>query len=230
MSYIINKTDGSVLTEIIDGTIDQLTTQLTLIGKNASAYGEFFNENFVHLLENFASDTSPEKPITGQLWYDTSEGRLKIYDGSGFKVSGGSIISATVPLNITAGDIWIDSDKQQVHFNDGTNTILAGPVYTAQQGLSGFSVEDVLDVYNIQHTIVKMYVAQVLIGIYSKDEFVPNTSIPGFLGTVKEGFNVGSSTGLKYNGIATQADALRESNPRHVDLQSTALPTELQRH
>ena len=40
MSYIINKTDGSVLTEIVDGTVDQTATDLTLVGKNASSYGE----------------------------------------------------------------------------------------------------------------------------------------------------------------------------------------------
>ena len=66
MSYIINKTDGSVLTEIVDGTIDQVSTDLTLIGKNSSAYGELFNENFVHILENFASTSSPSKPVLGQ--------------------------------------------------------------------------------------------------------------------------------------------------------------------
>ena len=53
MSYIIHKTDGTILTEIIDGAIDQLSTDLTLLGKNANSYGEYWNENFVHVLENF---------------------------------------------------------------------------------------------------------------------------------------------------------------------------------
>ena len=79
MSYIINKTDGSVLTEIVDGTVDQTATDLTLIGKNASSYGEAFNENFIRILENFANTSSPNNPIQGQLWFDTGENRLKIY-------------------------------------------------------------------------------------------------------------------------------------------------------
>jgi tRNA A37 methylthiotransferase MiaB len=72
MSYILNKTDGSKITEIIDGVIDQTTTDLTLIGKNFSSYGEFLNENFIHLLENFSSTAQPNKPITGQLWCMTA--------------------------------------------------------------------------------------------------------------------------------------------------------------
>ena len=82
MSYIINKTDGTVLTEVVDGTIDQTASDVTLVGKNASSYGEVFNENFIKLLENFANTSAPTKPITGQLWYDTTNAKLKIQIGS----------------------------------------------------------------------------------------------------------------------------------------------------
>jgi hypothetical protein len=116
MSYIINKTDGSELTTIIDGTFDQTATDLTLIGKNTSTYGEVFNENFVHLLENFANNNAPTKPIAGQLWFDTNENRLKVYDGNLFKVSGGTIVSALPPNNPVAGDLWINPGTQQLNF------------------------------------------------------------------------------------------------------------------
>lgn len=210
MSYIINKTDGSILTEIVDGSIDQTSTDLTLIGKNSSSYGEFLNENLIKLLENFASSSAPNNPIEGQLWYDTSEGRLKIYDGTSFKVSGGTIVSNSTPSSIAAGDLWVDSFRQQLYFSvDGAGTnILAGPQYTAQQGISGFSVVDVIDTNSINHTIVIMYVAQVAIGCYSKTSFTPATPIPGFSGNIEVGFNVGDYSGIKFNVPVSQADTL----------------------
>ena len=114
MSYTIKLTNNNTLTEIIDGTINQTSTDLTLIGKNSTGYGIYFNDNFVHLLENFANTSQPNNPITGQVWFDTTQNRLKVYDGSQFKVTGGTLVGATVPSSLTTGDIWIDSDTAQL--------------------------------------------------------------------------------------------------------------------
>jgi len=181
MSYVINKSNGDVLTEIVDGTIDQLATNLTLVGKNSSSYGEVLNENFVHVLENFANTSAPSRPIQGQLWYDTSQGRLKVYDGSSWKVSSGTVVSANIPT-LGQGDLWIDSTRQQLYFNDGSQTLLAGPIYTAQQGVSGFNVIDIIDVNEISHTVVMMYVGGSLLGIYAKTQFTPVSTVVGWSG------------------------------------------------
>lgn len=208
MSYIINKSDGSFLIALDDGIINQTDTSLTLIGKNSSAWGEFINENFLHLLESFAGTEPPANPIEGQLWYDVTEGRLKVHDGNSFKVSGGTIVSPTVPVSLTQGDIWIDNAGKQIHFYDGENRILAGPIYTASQGVSGFVVEDIQDNYGVSHTIMKLYISQILIGIYSKDQFTPNSSIAGYTGDINIGFNVSNYPNTSYNVTATKALSL----------------------
>jgi hypothetical protein len=212
MSYTILKTDGTTLTQIIDGSIDQVSSDLTLIGKNSSSYGVFINDNFVHLLENFANTSQPNYPIVGQLWFDTTENRLKVYDGTSFKVSGGTIVSNSVPSGIAQGDIWIDSSRQQLYFNDGIATRLAGPIYNGSQGISGFEVTDILDVNNVSHTVIYLFVAQSLLGIFSKDSFTPGSVIPGFTGNIQVGFNVSNYNGVKFHTPVTQADSLLGSD------------------
>jgi hypothetical protein len=209
MSYSITKSDATLLTAIPDGSIDQ-TTSLTLVGKNSSGYGIFFNENFVYLLENFANTSSPNKPVVGQLWFDLTQNRLKVYDPSGsWKVSGGTIVSPSVPT-LTAGDLWIDSAREQLYFSDGLNTLLAGPIYTASQGLSGFQVTDVIDSNNIPHTILALYVNQILMGVYNKDASFTlnsNNTISG-IATVGKGFTAANIPGLVFDQLVSKSNAL----------------------
>ena len=212
MSYTILKTDGSALTSVVDGAIDQVSTDLTLIGKNTSGYGVFINDNFVHLLENFANTSAPNYPITGQLWFDSSENRLKVYNGTQFVVSGGTVVANTPPSSITAGDLWIDNTRGQLYFNDGIETRLAGPQYTTSQGITGFTVEDIIDTNEIQHTIVYLYVAQTLLGIFSKDSFIPKTPIAGITGTIQVGFTASTLANLSFNVPVSEAAALIASD------------------
>lgn len=217
MTYVLNKTDGSILTELLDNNIDQTSTDLTLIGKNVSNYGELFNENMIKLLENFANSSPPDFPIEGQLWYDTTEGRLKVYDGSGFRTSGGPIVSSITPESFIQGDLWINNSTNQIWFYDGQDLTLAGPLYTLEQGRSGHKVVSIPDIAGNLKTIVKMYVGATLVGVYSKEEFAPNITTnaegreltnEGFTGNIKNGFTPSSITGFKFHLTATKADAL----------------------
>ena len=39
MAYTVNKTDGTVLATIVDGTVDTTTSDISLVGKKYSNYG-----------------------------------------------------------------------------------------------------------------------------------------------------------------------------------------------
>lgn len=208
MTYVLNKTDGSELTELLDNVLDQTTIDLTLIGKNVSNYGEALNENFIRLLENFSNTSPPNFPITGQIWYDSGENRLKIYDGTQFRTSGGPIVSTTTPTSFIQGDIWINNTTNQMYFYDGVDLLLAGPLYTDEQGISGPEVVSIQDSSGNLKTIVKVWVSQTLLGIWSKEEFTPSTAIDGFSGVIKKGFNASTLSEAKFHVTATKADAL----------------------
>lgn len=208
MSYQINKTNGSLLVDLADGQIDNSTTDITLIGRNYKGFGEFINENFISVLENFANTLPPANPITGQLWWDTSTNRLKIYTGEEFTSGGGPIVSAVEP-KMVEGDLWINNESKQMYFYDGNQPILLGPIYSAFQGISGSKVETVLDNQSTSRTIIKFYIGNTIVGIYSKIAFTPTpgTQLGGLVGDVQKGFNV-IDDDFKWHGTATRADAL----------------------
>ena len=212
MSYKLNKTDGTLLVDLVDGTLDTSTTDISLIGKNYSGFGEALNENMIKLLENFSRSSAPSRPLTGQIWFDTSEKRLKVYDGENFRTSGGPIVANQQPSNIVAGDLWINNDTNQLYFTrNGQDLTLAGPIWTTGQGKTGFESESVLDTQNNSKTLLKQFMAGVLVGVWSNSEFTPAPaySITG-LTTIKKGFNV-IAEDYHYRGRATASEALINS-------------------
>lgn len=211
MSYIINKTDGTILATVVDGQVDSLSTDLTLIGKNYSGFGESLNENFIKLLENFASTSKPARPLKGQIWFDSSEGKLKVYNGTSFVPVSSATVSSSQPSTIGVGDLWYDDVNKQLFFYDGTDTILLAPIYSATQGLSGLKVVNVLDSYNQTRVVTYLYTNGLLLGIFSKDSFTPKLAISGFAGDIVAGFNAGTIDGFKFNVTATNAEQLGNS-------------------
>jgi hypothetical protein len=211
MAYTINKTDGSLLTEIIDSAIDTTATDLSLIGKNVTGYGELINENFVKLLENFASTSEPNNPIAGQLWFDQTDNRLKVYDGNGFAIASGPIVSGTAPLTPNQGDFWIDNKEKQLYFYDGARSrFLAGKIWSDGQGKSGFEVNTTSDSFGNRKTITYLWNAGNLLGIFSNHAaFDPIPAIAGII-TIKPGFTVSTNaTNFKINAPAESADFLK---------------------
>lgn len=188
MAYLINKSDGTVLTTVSDGQIDDLSTDLTFIGKNYSGFGEALNENFVKLLENFAGVTRPTRPIRGQIWFDVTELKLKVYNGVSFQPVSSATISNTQPRTLTPGDLWFNDVDKQLYFFDGVTPILLGPDFSTSQGLSGFRVRTVLDTLNQTRVVTLLYTNGSLLGIFSKDTFFPKLPIDGYEGQILPGF------------------------------------------
>ena len=210
MAYLITKSDGTTLTTVSDGQIDDLSTDLTLIGKNYSGFGEAFNENLIKLLENFASTARPTRPVRGQIWFDVTELKLKVYNGTAFQPVSSATISAIQPTSLTPGDLWFDDTNKQLYFFDGQSTLLLGPSYGLAQGLSGIRVTTILDTLNQSKVITSLYNNGTLIGIFSsaETEFTPKIPIGGFTGTVTPGFNAGTVPGIKFKVTATNSDNL----------------------
>ena len=215
MSYQLNKTDGTLLIDLIDGKIDTSSTNLTLVGRNYTGYGEAFNENFIKLLENFSNTAAPSNPITGQLWWDSSDQRLQVYDGEVWKSSGGPIVATTRP-QMVAGDLWIDNENNQVYAYDGTDLMLMGPQYKESQGKSGFEIGSILDSQSRSRTVAYLYVGGTLSAVISNIEFTPQYAqrVLGLVtdsnpdGIIRVGMNIIDKENFKFRGIADSSNAL----------------------
>lgn len=217
MAYTINKYDGSQVTVIADGTIDN-TLDIKLIGKNYAGYGEVQNENLVFLLENFAAATQPSKPIKGQIWFDSGTRKLKFYDGTKFRTTGGAEIAATAPTGLTTGDFWYDTTNDQLYAWNGTEFILVGPQGVAGQGTTQMLSRSVLDTDTVGHAIIEAIVDDRTLFIITNDTFTLSSvnAIEGFTGQLKPGINLVNtpSTGVtsnvddRFHGTATDSDRL----------------------
>lgn len=225
MSYTVNKTDGSVLTIVGDGTVDTTSTDISLVGRKFSGYGEILNENFIKILESFANNVSPNNPIAGQIWYDTLEGRLKVYTGTQFKPTGGPLVQDTQPSGLVKGDLWVDSLNNQLYFYDGIDLTLAGPIYSNAQDVNGWKVETIVDNGNNGRVVSKLFVNGLLVGILSRFAFTPRTPITGF-SSIQVGLNFSTNvSGLKLHGAATSADTIAGIDPGNflrADIASSA--------
>ena len=205
MAYTINRTDGTAIATITDGTSDN-STSVTLFGKSFSGFGEGLNENLVKLLENSASTSAPTAPLRGELWFDTSTSQLKVYDGSSFKPTGGAKSQSTAPTSASAGDLWHDSDDDQLFVYTGSAFQLVGPVFTAGQTLSGWQIETLASSGG-NKVVSSMYVGNTRVAILSKETFTPSVTQTGF-SSIKAGFTLNSTLGAVFEGTNTQASAI----------------------
>jgi len=178
MAYTINLTDGTIFAVVADGTINTASS-VTLVGKNYAGYGEFLDENFIHMLENFSNPTAPSAPLTGQLWYDNTNSRLSVFRGEYWKtISGASAVAYPGPQGNIVGDLWWDTTNDQLKTWSGTDGgnvwKIAGPVYTRSQMITGAFPIDMTDIASVPHVVTGLYSNGTLVSITNTDAaFVP---------------------------------------------------------
>ena len=216
MAYKINNTFGTLLVTLADGTIDTATTDLTLIGKGYAGFGEKLNENLVKLLENFNNTSAPNNKIQGQLWFDQTNKRLNVYDGTKFKPAGGPTNSATAPTNSVQGDFWFDTTNNQLYVYNGTAFTLVGPTTVAGSGVTQVITESPEDNTGVKRSILKLVANDTVVGVVSNLAFTPSSTetvgaalITAGFSTVAQGLQLSSSVAsAKFRGTATDSDAL----------------------
>lgn len=206
MGYIINKYNGAQLVELEDGTLD-ISTSLNLVGRNYTGYGEIQNENFIFLLENFAGETAPLRPLSGQIWYNTQNDTLNSYDGENWTVVGSATVSDTQPAVASAGALWLDEDTSQLSVYTGTEWILVGPEALENFQETRLKALTLQDTESQDHASLIAIVDGQAIAIYSKDNYTLLNDINGF-DEIKKGINLNSDVVLngRLSGIADFAD------------------------
>jgi hypothetical protein len=224
MAYTINLTNGTIFATIADGTINT-SSSMTLIGKNYAGYGQFLDDNFIHLLENGANSTAPGAPLSGQLWWDTSNSLLKVYNGSTFKTISAATASSSAPTSNVTGDLWYDTTNQQLKVWTGSAFLVVGPAFTSGQGVTGAIADTIVDNVAVSHVVIKLYVNDSVVGIVSKDAaFTPQVAITGYT-TIRPGITLSTLVGSQvplFQGTASLAQALVGGQPYMLNNANTS--------
>lgn len=208
--------------------INSVDTSLSLVGKGYPNYGQKFAENFVKLLENFASPIPPENPIEGQLWYDTSNPDnkiLKIMDGTAeatrWPNANGIYQQGTDPKDsatqgLKIGDIWVDTASNQLKIFNSNDWTLVGPNLAGPEP-TGTIPSKILDTNNIERNVIISKIAGKVVSIEAYELFTPKSVIDGFT-ILRPGINLSNTvfeTGQPipiFNGTALRSASLIDTN------------------
>jgi Chaperone of endosialidase len=220
MSYTIKFSDLTTSTSItvpdMPPGINISDTSLNLVGRGYPNYGQKIAENFLHLLENFSSGSSPANPIQGQLWYDNVNNKLKVNTvrtGQGWSPVNGVWQQATDPSlsvsnNVLPGDLWVNTSIGNYVLNVRTADTLHPwvQVSNTSTGQTGSFSTQLQDNAGNSHWVVEHKSYGQVIAIDSYDQFYPNPVITNFNNQINTGTNM--TTIGKFWGTAYSADAL----------------------
>jgi Chaperone of endosialidase len=229
MSYTINHTNGLNPIVIADGTINT-SNSVTLVGKNFPNYGQILDQNFLKLLENSSNTTAPNQPTTGELWWDSGNNILKVWNGSVWKNVGSTTASPTAPTGSNnIGDLWWNTSSGQLYGYDGITQQykLIGPI----GGTGGITSEIIIDSNNGSNAVLSMTIGNNRYVILSNSPtFIPKTPINGFP-TINPGLNLASTSFLsnaKFYGQSYDAatvDGLNSSSFMRSDTNTSTSGT-----
>jgi hypothetical protein len=224
-SYTLNFSDPSKTNTIsVTGPVrNTFDTSLDLVGPGYVAYGQAIHQNFVKLLENFASPNPPASSIEGQLWYDTSNPSRKI-----LRVNNGALTSARWPSangiyqqandpsiqysqNLIDGDMWVDTGNTQLKIRYGNEWTLVGPNVSTGDTKTGSESVSLISNTGDTYPVILNWINGQVVEIISYNSFTPRTVISGF-SSLSPGINLTTKVSAKYSGLADRASALEISN------------------
>lgn len=212
MAYIINKTNGEALLTLQDGTVDA-STSVQLVGRNYVGYGEIQNENFLFLMENFANDAPPARPLAGQTWFDTVNNSLSVYceyyiDANGNIVTadaevektkkgrwtslGNATISLEEPSEPGDGFLWFKEPYNTLYVWNGIEWVLIGPDAVEGFGKTRAESTTLVDENGESNPVILFWVNDSIVCIVSSRSFVLDSDINPIEGITEilDGFNV----------------------------------------
>jgi hypothetical protein len=218
MAYIINKFNGEQLIVLDDGTIDT-STSVGLVGRNYVGYGETQNENFVYLLENFANDSPPSRPLTGQIWFNTTNSLAYIYNGAQWTVIGSAAVSSTAPTEPNLGSLWINTAANQLSIWTGAGWSFIGPEAVPGFGITRARSASILDSTGNNKPVIYLEINDSIIAICTNESFTidPSATISGFENNLIAGINLSSNTQVNGNLTGRAGSANRLSTARFIN-------------
>lgn len=229
MTYTINKSDPAKTSITVPSSPpyeNVSDTSLTLVGQGNPSFGSKFATNFVKLLENFASPTSPANPIEGQLWYDTSAPNnkiLKVYNNTTWVPTNGvhkAEDKNTLTGIVSPGDIYVHPrGLDQVHLWDGDNWIPIGPAIASGTKTGVFPEKWTPNDGTADKFVIASYLNDDVITVITNEEFTPTPVRNGFT-TLKPGLNVSSQS---FSGSVAKVSGLSDA-ATHLKITNEATP------
>jgi len=216
MPYSLQFSDPGNLNEIFvpdyPPGLNAVDTSLSFVGKSYPNYGQVIDQNFLKLLENFAGPLDPSAPIKGQLWYDSYNRSLKLFDGNAWTAASGIYQQANNPADtapVSNGDIWVDTVNSLLKIRSSGAWIQIGP---SDSNGTGISVETLIDVESQPHTVLFLKVNGQVVAVFNNESsFTPQTypsELQNFI-DIGKGITLPEVTPDSFQLIGTASNSLK---------------------